>query len=131
MSFPGNGGPVNALNNFFFDGLVATKKSIGLDPGGAGVFPCGVSIFGYKIENNTASAIYLQFFNLASGTSITLGTTVPDWTVAVPASGAAIIDPKRVLKYFNLGCQLYATTTRTGSTAPATGATVDIWYSQH
>jgi len=47
---------------------------------------------GYDIYNPNASVAYLQLFDVASATSVTLGTTVPDLVIGVPATSAARIE---------------------------------------
>jgi hypothetical protein len=47
---------------------------------------------GYYIYNPNATVAYLQVFDVASATSVTLGTTVPDMIFAIPAASAANIE---------------------------------------
>jgi hypothetical protein len=80
---------------------------------------------GWYIYNPNSAAEYVQIFD-NSGT-VTLGTTTPDLVLGIPAnSGANILDASGInfANAIKLGC----TTTETGSAAPATGLTVNIFY---
>lgn len=82
-------------------------------------------IKGYYIFNPDSSTTYLQMFNTTS--SVTLGTTVPTLSIAIPAGQAAnLVDMAGIV--FATGLKIAATTTRTGNTAPTTGLDVNIWY---
>jgi hypothetical protein len=76
---------------------------------------------GYMIYNPNAAAIYVQVFDVASG-SVTLGSTTPTYVVTIPPAAGANVE-------FTLGVNhataitLAATTTATGSTAPSTALT--------
>lgn len=111
-----------ALSSYYNSALNATKQTVG-DAGNK------INIYGVKIENNDSAVMYVQLFNKAAA-NVTVGTTVADWTIMVPANDGVILPPARVLKHFNVGLVVAATTTRTGSTNPGTAATVDIWFSQ-
>lgn len=76
----------------------------------------------YYIYNANTSVVYVQIFDLATG-SVTLGTTAPKWSIGIPASGAANLELVNGLK-FSTAITIAVTTTRAGSTAPT--STVDI-----
>jgi hypothetical protein len=83
--------------------------------------------------NNTAPVLYLQLFNVASG-SVTLGTTVPNLVLEIPAgvashdgdSLAVKFDGKEGGKKFSTALSIACTTTATGSTAPTAGQEPDV-----
>lgn len=122
--------PSNTFRSFYSNNLTNAVQQVGVDPGAAGSFPRGVMIAGYRFENNSASVMYVQLFNANSSAAPTLGTTTPDRTIQVKAGDSAVIYPAVGLYFFEKGCYVAATTTRTGSTAPATAGTCDIWYAQ-
>jgi hypothetical protein len=82
---------------------------------------------GYYIYNPNASVAYLQVFDAATATTITLGTTVPDMIFAIPAASAANIEITCGVNMTN-GVKLACTTTATGSTAPGTGLDMTIFF---
>jgi hypothetical protein len=82
---------------------------------------------GYYIYNPNATVAYLQVFDAATATTITLGTTVPDMIFAIPAASAANIEITCGVNMTN-GIKLACTTTATGSTAPGTGLDMTIFY---
>lgn len=93
------------------------------------VFAGRGNIYGFLVENNDASAVFIQVFNKASAGSVTLGTTVPDFTFKIATSSSFGKDANDTgLHWLDAGCVIAITTTRTGSTAPAAGSTVHIWY---
>ncbi len=74
---------------------------------------------GYHIVNTGAAGAWLQIFNVAAA-SVTLGVTAPKYPLYIPAG--AVLDTPTVLPCVNFGTAMSyaATTTSTGSTAPAT-----------
>jgi len=82
-------------------------------------------LHGYMIYNPNSSVSYVQLFDTAS--SVTLGTTVPDLILPIPAtSGANLSDTIGI--GFTTGIKIACTTTETGLTAPSTGLTCSFWY---
>ena len=82
----------------------------------------------YNITNNTSSFVYIQFFDVAATSSVTLGTTAPAYVIAVPPYGvtdAFVAAPQ--FTFYN-GIVIAATTTATGNTAPSTAASVSLSY---
>jgi len=77
-------------------------------------------LYAYHLFNTTAAAAYVQLFNVASG-SVTLGTTVPDISIGIPASGGVTLNIDKGIP-FGTAISYACTTTRTGST----GATCDV-----
>ena len=85
------------------------------------------SLGGWYIWNPNSSVAYVQLFDVASATTVTLGTTVPDVILGIPPQSAAnLIDSLGV--NFALGLKLACTTTATGSTAPTTGLDLSVFY---
>lgn len=72
--------------------------------------------------NTTAAVAYLQIFYKAAA-SVTLGTTVPDAVIPIPASGGIGVDTGWHINSGAAGVSIAATTTRTG----LTGATCDVF----
>ena len=70
--------------------------------------------------NTTAAAAYLQIFDSATSTAISLGTTVPDWVVKSGASDPSDGDgfPTTGILIEN-GLVVASTTTSTGATGAA------------
>ena len=86
--------------------------------------PC--SLYGYHITNPGALA-YIQFFNVATGTTVTLGTTVPTMSIGVVSTGTpAQKDYGQTPRRFSNGLKIAATTTYNGLTAPASAQIVNI-----
>lgn len=89
-----------------------------------------LNLYGYRLENNHSAAVYLQLFDKAAVGDVTLGTTVPDLTIMLPASGVAEALPLRALKHFQLGCIAAVTSARGNAVAPGADASVTIYFSQ-
>ena len=84
------------------------------------------NVYGMSIQNNTASVIYIQFYNQT--TAPTLGTGVV-WFIAVPASGTVNIPAGAVaLANFATGIAIGASTTPTGAGTPGTAPAVTVFY---
>lgn len=75
------------------------------------------NLSGYNFANPNTSIVYIQLFDAASASGITLGTTAPAVSIAVPAVGVTDSFPTSGVA-FQLGIVAAATTTATGSTAP-------------
>lgn len=73
--------------------------------------------------NNNAAASYVQIFNRPAA-DVALGTTPPLHSYFVPANGGRVIAFGTIHDFGGDGFSIAATTTRSGSTAPA--ATVDV-----
>lgn len=82
---------------------------------------------GYHCYNPAAAVTYLQIFDVASATTVTLGTTVPDLSFGIPAGGGGNLEWANGVA-FTLGTKIAATTTATGSTAPATALDCNFFY---
>jgi len=82
----------------------------------------------YNIANNTSSFLYVQFFDVAAASSVTLGTTPPAYTIAVPPYGVTDAFAGAPQFTFYNGIVIAATTTPTGAAAPSTAASVTLSY---
>lgn len=82
---------------------------------------------GYFIYNPNASVAYVQIFDVATATTVTLGTTSPDIILPIPATGGANLEFANGVAMAN-GIKLACTTTATGSTAPGTGLDMTVFY---
>lgn len=98
-------------------GLTNTKVAVKSSAGNFG---------GYMVYNPNASAVYIQVFDVASG-SVTLGTTAPTYVISLPASAAANVEFALGITH-STAITLAATTTATGSTAPGTALTGFFLY---
>jgi len=78
-------------------------------------------LYGYHFKNTTAAAAYVQLFDAAAITDVTVGTTVPNLSLGLAASAQETLGLVKPIK-FALGIVAAATTTATG----ATGAAVDV-----
>lgn len=83
-------------------------------------------VCGYFLDNTAnTSATYFQFFD--ANTAVTVGTTAPLYSVAVPASGSA-----NVLStdgpFHSKGILVAATTTYGGATGPSTAVSYTVFY---
>jgi hypothetical protein len=82
-----------------------------------------------RAENPHTAATFLQLFDKATTAAVTLGTTIADLTVLIPAGGSADIDLSQLpLKNFALGCVYAVTATRAGSGAPGAVAGLTAWF---
>ena len=78
----------------------------------------------YYISNPNASQEYVQIFDISG--SVTLGSSTPKWSVAVPAGQAANLCGMH-LSFAN-AIKVAATTTATGASAPSTALDGDFAY---
>jgi hypothetical protein len=83
-------------------------------------------LYGWEIFNNNVGFIYVQFFNLGTG-SITLGTTAPFFSLGIPAGSAANVFSTIGIG-FSTAISFATTTTRAGLTGPANPVDVNFWY---
>jgi hypothetical protein len=111
-------GTANGWTAFLASALGTTVKAVKASAGQLGMLQC---------YNPNSAQVYVQVFNLASG-SVTLGTTTPALFVAIaPLStgGYALSNPGI---NFSTAISIAATTTPTGSTAPTTAPDCDGVY---
>jgi hypothetical protein len=83
-------------------------------------------VYGYHLDNteNASNTTYFQFFNT---TSPTVGTTAPIFSIPVPGGAATNVNWPQGIP-FGTAIAVAATTTATGSTAPGTSVTANVFY---
>lgn len=84
------------------------------------------NLYKLNVYNPNTAYAYVQIFDVATG-SVTVGTTVPDYVVPVPALGSATEDFAVPLG-FSTAITYAATTTATGSGDPTTGLTLSAAF---
>jgi len=84
-------------------------------------------LYGYYAYNPEAAVTFVHFYNTAAA-SVTVGTTNPLFTIAIPATSAANLSIPQGITFSNAGWSVAATTTAGGNTAPATGVSLVVWY---
>lgn len=87
----------------------------------------GSANISFQIFNNDAAKRYVQMFNAASTDDVTLGTTTPQNVMVLPASGGNTWD-STWRSYFEKGCVIAVTTTRTGATLATAAADYEVRY---
>lgn len=80
----------------------------------------------YYCYNPNATVEYVQFFDVATAGAVTVGTTVPKWSIGIPATSAANLSGLN-LSFAN-GIQVAATTTASGASAPGTALDCNFSY---
>lgn len=88
----------------------------------------GSTLMACRAFNTTGASAYVQIFDVAAASDVTLGTTVPRWVVKSQASDVSDGDglPTDGLK-FELGIFAASTTTPTGLTGATQHARFAIW----
>lgn len=85
----------------------------------------------YHCLNQSGAVAYVQVFDAATSGAVTLGSTIPVWSFGLPASsslpGGGNLEWSNGV-HFASGIQVAATTTATGSTAPATAVDCNFAY---
>lgn len=89
-------------------------------------------IYFLEATNANATDIYVQFFDAAAA-NVTLGTTVPDFVLFVPAGdgtndGAIIQNFYNSPVHFENAITYAVTTTATGSTGPTSDGILQVLY---
>lgn len=98
--------------------LVATAQVVKASAG---------QLYGYYAYNPEAAVTFVHFYNTAAA-SVTVGTTSPLFTIAIPAGSAANLTIPQGITFSNAGWAVAATTTAGGNTAPTTGVSLVVWY---
>ena len=80
---------------------------------------------GWVFHNPSAATTFVQFFNAAG--AVTIGSTTPTFSFGIAAGASANVEFTAGIA-FSSGIQVAATTTATGSTAPATALVAGIFY---
>ena len=90
----------------------------------------GPTRFGGYFFGNTANAAvsYVQIFDAPTTSAVTLGTTAPKLSFAIPANGSANLHLGTDGIRFLTGVVIAVTTTRAGSTGPASTVDYNVWY---
>lgn len=83
-------------------------------------------LYSYFIQNPSVEAVWVHFYNAVVG-SVTVGTTVPLWSVWIPAGGAVDMEADTP-KSFGTALSVAVTTTLSGTTAPTTPSIAFIGY---
>lgn len=96
--------------NVLANGLSTTPKTLKASPGMLAWLSC---------NNANNAAVFVQAFDVDGATAVTLGTTVPSFTLALPVNTAAFSSFALPANFFR-GLKVAATTTATGATAPTT-----------
>ena len=85
------------------------------------------SFLQYNLSNPNSSQVWVQFFDAASPSAVSVGTTAPTLSMAIPPFG--VTDGSVASPYvFQYGIIIAATTTQTGSAAPSSAVQVQITY---
>lgn len=99
-----------------------------------GVAECGVgglTVRGFNIINPNQNTIYVKFFDNFDF-DITLGTTTPVLTIAVPSSGNVYqaFESHKAIQYFSTAIIIAATTgvADSDTNAPQSGVYVQLQY---
>lgn len=112
---------VGGLSTFMASGsdgssiLVATKQTIKNSAG---------QLYGWYVFNPEAATTFVHFYNTDT---VTVGTTNPQMTLAIPAGAAANVMGENGIA-FSTAISCAATTTAAGNSAPATGVSLVAWY---
>lgn len=112
---------LGGLSTFFNSALFATVVAIKASAG---------KLYGYNLYNPNTSTVFIQFFDAATG-SVTLGTTAPKFSLALPSNTNAFVGLDTNFPIgitFSTAISAAATTTAAGSVAPSTGLVTNIWY---
>lgn len=106
--------------NTYYKGDLTNTKVDAITPG-TGVR--GVRLVSISFVNPNAAISYIQFFD-ATAANVTLGTTAPYFTIGVAANSTmqGLIAGRR----FATNVCIAATTTATGSSAPASAVQVTL-----
>jgi hypothetical protein len=111
-----------ALEAYYRVDLDETKRTVFTGKG---------NLFGFLFENNsTTDVVYVQLFNKLTA-DVTVGTTVPDYTIKVGAGSSLGKDGQDfALWHFDIGLVVACTSSRSNNTAPASDLTAHMWFWQ-
>lgn len=84
------------------------------------------TIGGWYLYNPNSTVVYVQLFDAATG-AVTLGSTAPVAALGIPAGSAANVVSAAGIN-FTTAITVAATTTATGSTAPASALVASFFY---
>lgn len=92
------------------------------------VFSGQGNLYGFVVEDNSGSAVFLSVFDAAAIGDVTLGVTEPKFTLRIPASSAVGKDPSdSPYRFFAEGCIVAVVSTRDGVNAPGAPASAQFW----
>jgi hypothetical protein len=122
--FDANNGQLNCVETGWLpkllNGLTATVTSVkNSNHGQLGALYC---------YNPNASVAYLQVFDAATTSAVTLGTTTPKLSFGFAATSGQTIPVGTMGIYFANGIQVAAATTATGSSAPGSAMDCNATY---
>jgi len=83
-------------------------------------------LYAYDIYNGGSAVSYMQLFN-ATTANVTLGSTTPTASIAIPATSRATFTTELGIAYAT-AITVAFTTTRTGSTNPSANCDYNIYY---
>ena len=99
-----------------------------------GVAECGVgglTVRGFNIINPNQNTVYVKFFDNFDG-DVTVGTTTPVLTIAVPSSGNVYqaFESHKAIQFFSTAIVIAATTgvADSDTNAPQSGLYVQLQY---
>lgn len=113
----------SSRNVLSYRNLSLTNTLIGVKEGAS-------RIYGWIVNNENASEVFVQFHDAATTGDVTLGSDTPDLAVKVANDGTDKMMPSSKDAYvdFDNGLVIAATTEEANSTAPATAVSVTIFY---
>jgi hypothetical protein len=117
---PSANGGATTMNASSSDGGTALTNTAQAIKASAG------TLTGYFIYNPNAAAVFVQFYNTASG-GVTVGTTNPLFMLTVPAASAANLWMTGGVQ-FSTAISWAATSTAGGNGAPTTALDAVAWY---
>jgi len=110
------------------DAGLTPYRNASLNATAAAIKASGGQVYGFHIDNTAnASKTYVHFYNKLVG-NVTVGTTTPDVTLVVPASGGVDYPIGQFGIGFDVGITIAATTTVGGNTNPGTAILVNVFY---
>ncbi len=113
------------MNNF--RSLSLTEELLSVAECGVG----GLTVRGLNIINPNQNTVYVKFFDNFEG-DITLGTTTPVLTIAVPSSGNVYqaFESHKAIQFFSTAIVIAATTgvADSDTNAPQSGGYVQLQY---
>jgi len=93
------------------------------------VFTGRGNLYGFLLEEMSGEDLFMQFFDAASTSAVTVGVTVPIMSIRVKADQAIGKDVNdSPLKFFANGCVVAVTKGRTNALAPGVDAVSQFWY---
>lgn len=99
-----------------------------LDEAGTLVFTGRGNLYGFLVENNSGTDVFIQFYDAAAIVDVTIGVTVK-FTFRVPANSVMGKDVNdSPLHFFAKGCVAFVTNGRNDAVAPAADATAQFWH---